>query len=74
MTTETIALLTILRDETQSRSVFDRCEAELASLMWAKPDVNAIARSTTVTCRILPGGENEAGVTIYRNGYVVFVR
>ena len=32
MTTETIALLTILRDETQSRDVLKRCNAEIARL------------------------------------------
>ena len=32
MTTETIALLTILRDETQSRDVLARCDAEIARL------------------------------------------
>ena len=32
MTTETIALLTILRDETQSRDVHARCVAEIGKL------------------------------------------
>lgn len=33
MSTETIALLTILRDETQSKSIYDRCDVELANLI-----------------------------------------
>ena len=32
MSTETIALLTILRDETQSRDVLERCDAEIGRL------------------------------------------
>lgn len=67
MSKETIELLKILKDETQSRSVFQRCEAEIASLKWAKPMVADVGH-------ILPGGENEAGLAIWRNGNVVFVR
>ena len=62
MSKETIELLKILKDETQSRSVFDRCEAELASLKWTEPSPNAQAWNTTVAGRyadvqIIRGGE-----------------
>lgn len=51
MSKETIELLKILKDETHSRSVFDRCEAELASLKWTEPSPNAKAWNTTVAGR-----------------------
>lgn len=72
---EIIELLTRLREiEPESQGIVNRCDAAIAELKWTEPSPNAKAWNTTVAGRILPGGENEAGLAIYRNGHVVFVR
>lgn len=84
MTTETIALLTILRDETQSRDVLARCDAEIARL--AQPvtpravsnapkgnDWDALVRAA-VAKRFWTTPPPKVGVVIIRDGQEVRIK